>query len=83
MPGSRRGMKRKKMQGNDERLRVRKALGERDVLYLIKVNLINFLYAQRSSAAAGTAVAGVLEHLQSRFSVKAKHISALRSDGEN
>jgi hypothetical protein len=53
-------------------LRVKKALG-RDVLCLIKTNLINFCYVLHSSAAAVcflAEIAGVWEHLQSRFSGK-------------
>lgn len=65
------------MQENDKRLRVRKAL-RRDVLCLIKVNLINFWFFLRSSAtAAGTVVVGVLEGPQNCFSAKAKKKSLI------
>lgn len=61
------------MQEDDKRLRVRKALG-RDVLCLIKVNLINFWYVLHSSGTAGTVVAGELGHLQSRFAMNAGNV---------
>lgn len=60
------------MQENDKRLRVRKAL-RRDVLYLIKVNLINFLDVLHSSSTAGTVVVVELPlHLENRSAAKSK-----------